>query len=884
MNRTSVVLLISCMLFQTTFVVKAEPPTSHYLQKIKPVLQSRCWACHGALKKESGLRLDTGASIRDGGDSGPAIDVQDPDLSLLLQRVEATELTERMPPEGEPLTPNEISAIRDWIASGGQSPANERAEVDPHQHWAFLPPVRSPLPPRTSGRHPVDRLITLKLQEYGLKMQPFASPNTQLRRLYLDLIGIPPTAADLQTFLGDKSPDAYEKVVDQLLASPLYGQRWGRHWMDVWRYSDWYGRRMVPDVWNSAPQIWRWRDWIVDSLNADKGYDQMISEMLAGDEIDPTDVTASHATGYLVRNWYALNPNDWMRSNVEYTGKAFLGLTFNCAHCHDHKYDPITQRDYFRFRAFFEPLGLRQDQVAGEPNPDAFQEYEYSVLRKIVRIGAIRVYDKHPDAATYIYLGGDERNRLPNTAPVRPGLPLFLDPTDALIQEVRLPVSAWYPGWQSEIRETNLKIAQQQLRVAEQALLEGESQNEPTRLNLRAQRDAAAARLASTQARLAADQAEHGDVTPKRKEPLAHRAAHLEFQSDLAQLRADVAQAAEQLAVAKALPDTEKDRDKRTTAAQTSWQKANEKLNSAVNSKPQDQANKYTRFSSRFPRTSTGRRRALAQWITSRRNPLTARVAVNHIWARHLHAPLVSTVFDFGRNGQPPTHPRLLDWLAVELQDTGWRMKQIHRKIVTSHAYRMQSLTPHMDETAVALDPDNRWLWRANVGRMEAEVVRDSLLSCANELDSTLGGQELENVDALTTHRRSLYYSCHPELDGKSEFGELFDAAEASECFRRTRSIVPQQALALTNSHFIHRISKRLSEQTWAELVACGRATPNAFVRSIFEQLLTRYPTPQELAVSLAYLKDNAATSDSTSLRASFTRAILNHNDFLAIR
>ncbi|MCA9201786.1 MAG: DUF1549 domain-containing protein, partial [Planctomycetales bacterium] len=244
------------------------------------------------------------------------------------------------------------------------------------------------------------------------------------------------------------------------------GERWGRHWMDVWRYSDWYGRRSVPDVWNSAPQIWRWRDWIVRSLNDDAGYDHMLRMMLAADEIAPDDDQAAVATGFLIRNWYALNPNDWMRNNVEHTAKAMLGLTFNCAHCHDHKYDPITHEDYFRFRAFFETIGIRQDRVAGEADPGPFQEYDYSTLRKVVRIGSVSVFDKQPDAPTWFYTGGDERNRLTERGSIRPGLPAVFGDEPVAIERTELPPVAWYPGLRPSIQQTELADAERKIELA----------------------------------------------------------------------------------------------------------------------------------------------------------------------------------------------------------------------------------------------------------------------------------------------------------------------------------------------------------------------------------------------------------------------------------
>ena len=359
--------------------------------------------------------------MRQGGRSGPAIVPGKSSASLLLDAVTGKDRP-RMPPEkdGPALAPNQIALLRAWIEQGAKAPRRQppkiRASTGPSRN-PFVPPCRRPPQPVT----PSTFLWRRHEPGPGCDLRPAASKEVLLRRVSLDLIGLPPTRAELQAFLADTAPDAYEKVVDRLLASPRHGEHWARHWMDVWRYSDWYGRRAVPDVWNSAPQIWRWRDWIVRSLNADKGYDRMVQEMLAGDEMAPEDDEAGHATGYLVRNWYALNPNQWMRDVVEHTGKAFLGLTFNCCHCHDHKYDPISQEEYFRFRAFFEPLGLRQDRVPGEADPGPFQKYNYSQLRKVVPTGCVRVLDENPATPTRMYRMGDERDVMKDRPPIAPG-------------------------------------------------------------------------------------------------------------------------------------------------------------------------------------------------------------------------------------------------------------------------------------------------------------------------------------------------------------------------------------------------------------------------------------------------------------------------------
>jgi hypothetical protein len=492
-----------------------------------------------------------------------------------------------------------------------------------------------------------------------------------LRRVFIDLIGLPPTQDDLEAFLADSSDDAYEKVVDHLLASPRYGERWGRHWMDIWRYSDPDGRKAKNDIWWGSAHIWRWRDWIVDSLNADTGYDRMVVEMLAGDEVAPGNPKALAATGFLTRNWFKLDRNIWLNNTVEHTSKAFLGLTIGCARCHDHKFDPITQKEYYQIRAVFEPHDIRNDPVAGESGQAAF---------------VARAFDAHRDTPTWIFVRGDARAP-DKTTPIKPGVPAVLGG----------------PPFQ-------------------------------------------------------------------------------------------VATSAEN-------PE------------------------------------------------GTGRRLALARWITDRQNPLTARVAVNHIWARHFGQPLVENVADFGVRTKPPAQQPVLDWLAAELMEHGWSMKHIHRLIVTSVAYRMHSSTRESLAENITCDPENRLYWRMNARRMEAEVVRDSLLWLAGALDLTSGGPPVDQAKGTETARRSLYYRYSRE--DKMAFLTDFDAPGVEECYRRQQSVVPQQALALSNSVFTwdqaHRIARRLE-------VAASGCYPDAFVTAAFEHILCRAPNAAEIATCERFL------------------------------
>ena len=442
-------------LFATLAVVHGSTALAvDYVRDVRPILSKNCYNCHGPLRQKSGLRLDHVTFMRKGGDNGPAIADQGHDSRLLLA-VSGRGDIERMPLEAKPLSDEQIATLQAWIDEGAQAP-EEKLPDDPRQHWSFQKPARPPLPNARNGAwatHPIDRFLAAEHEARGLTPTAPAPKNVLLRRVYLDLIGLPPTTAELRAFMADPSDDAYERVVDKLLASPQYGERWGRHWMDVWRYSDWDG--YGAEVRESKPQIWRWRDWIIESLNVDQPYDQMIREMLAADEIAPGDPSSLRAGGFLVRNWYRFNRNVWMENTVEHTSKAFLGITLNCARCHDHMYDPILQTEYYQFRALFEPYDVRTDRVPGQKNT--------------VRDGLVRVYDAEAAKPTYLFVRGNE-GKPDKEHPLSPAVPRALGGGELKFEPIALAPNEYYPGLQPFVQQETLAHAQAEVDRTESAV------------------------------------------------------------------------------------------------------------------------------------------------------------------------------------------------------------------------------------------------------------------------------------------------------------------------------------------------------------------------------------------------------------------------------
>jgi hypothetical protein len=866
----------------------AEAPD--YLKEIKPLLAARCYACHGGLQQKAKLRLDTVHNLRTGGSNGPAIVPGKSAESLLLKHIRGDADHAQMPPpaEGEHFSKAQTDTFARWIDAGAKGPETEAVDPDPRDHWAFRAPVRPPIP-QSKAQNPIDAFLETQRTRSGLKVQPAADKRLLIRRVYLDVIGLPPTSEEIAAFVQDSSPTAYSTLIDKLLSSPQYGERWGRHFMDIWRYSDWWG--LGAELRNSQRHIWHWRDWIIESLNADASYAEMLRDMLAADERHPTDLQKLRATGFLARPYFLFNRTTWLDEAIEHTSKAFLGLTFNCAKCHDHKYDPISQNDYYRLRAFFEPYQLRTDMLPGEAD--------------LTKNGLPRAFDCNLDAPTYKHERGDERRPLKDR-PMQPGVPKLLEFEELKIAAIQLPPEAHAPHLRAHVIETlstgfikdreaqTVALADARRKLS---LLDAKAPEEVA-LKAKLAVTLAEKKLAVANAQIVAvatrDRAERIKfaLIPGDSKDAVRVAAKTEKAAALAAAEVNLVQAELDLANAMPAQKAAQEAKKKTAqAALDTAKKAAENpgeaytpLRGAIKS-AESNVEPAASKEKPFPRTSSGRRTALANWIADARNPLTARVLVNHLWTRHFNAPLVPTIFDFGRKGTRPTNPELLDWLAVEFVENKWSMKHLHKLILTSAAYQLSSSSVGA-EANLKLDPENKLLWRQNPQRMQSQVVRDSLLHLAGQLDLQRGGPPVPLAGQEASRRRSIYFfSSHNE---HSKFLGQFDDANVLDCYRRTESIVPQQALTLANSRLAisaaEGIAKKLQERH-------AKSSDDDFTAAAFGLLLGVVPTADEKAACRQALKDwqeilqIAKHPDAVSkARTNLVAALLNHNDFITVR
>ena len=879
MNLCRAIALV-CLL--TGLVVRADDEANaHFVSRVKPLLDSRCVSCHGPEKQKGGLRMDSRAALLKGGENGPAVVPGKPEASLLVQAVNHVRIELEMPPK-EKMTTNEIAVLERWIRDGAAWPENVLASDTTPMHsgeqlgdawhdprnpivkifggqrldlWSLKPVANPKLPAvknRKLVRNPIDQFVLSRLEAAKLAPAPEADRRTLARRLWFDLTGLPPSPAEMQEFLADKRPDAYERLVDRLLASPHYGEHQARAWLDVVRYSDSNGF----DWDEFRPRAWRFRDYVVRSFNSDKPFDQFIREQLAGDEMldGPPKSSADQdrliATGYLRLGPHdnsaaGFNEQDRSRAELladltETTSSAFLGLTMGCCRCHDHKYDPLSQADHFRLRAFFEPVKFADDLPLDlAPEQEAIRRKNQVFDEKIKKVETER------EALVAPVKERLRAERLAKLTP--PEAELIKLPKEKRVAETQKQIEAIEKKLEPDNKEVNAALTPEQTAARDGFTKQIDE--------IKKQKDTYTLGLLMTDA--------------EGKPPVTK----ILFQGNHKDPRAAVQPGF--ISVLNPNPAT-------------------------IRPPPN-------------PKT-TGRRLTLAEWIASPKNPLTARVFVNRVWQSHFGQGLVATPNDLGLAGARPTHPELLDWLASKFVHDGWSVKKLHRLMVTSATYRQASSSYDLRNTIegqrvksgvaqvdfksqlATPDASNSLLARQSLRRLSAEQLRDSLLAVSGTLLDCNGGPPvwpelspeilqanpafLDDNEAKTkgwypsaaTNQNVRSFYLIQKRSVRVPFMETFDLPENSaSCPRRNESIVAPQALTLMNGAQAVAAARALAERVKREagadtLTQVDRAIALAFQRA---------PGVAERDACVKFLQERNLTE--------LCRVLLNANEFIYV-
>ncbi len=817
----------------------------------------------------SRLDLRTRENALKGGDHGPAIVPGDAAGSRLYRLVSGREKP-AMPMDGAKLTDEQVSAIKNWIEQGAAwdnagvapapesaPPAIEDAPISPEarRYWAFQKPVRRPAPSVRNvswNRHPIDAFLMKAMEERGLAPAPEADPRTLVRRAYLDLTGLLPTPAETDAFVNDGSPDRWERLNDRLLASPHYGERWGRHWLDVARYADSNGFEHDFD----RPNAWRYRDYVIRAFNQDKPYDVFLKEQIAGDELEPVSQESLIATGFLrchakVGFREKDNPQnrfDYLDDMIATIGRGILGLTVQCARCHNHKFDPISQKDYYRLEASLFGY-VEVDHLLASPREAA--AYEEKLRDIAARIQPLRDEMRKIEQPYRDRLLPEKYKEFPENVQVA----------------IRTPEADRTPG--------QALLAAQVIRTTDVSSHEIDRIMRPADLSRKRALEAEIARIEKKKPPPVptamgitdgdyrftpdgpGDEPEPGKGVKQEaaEGTFLHRGpgryqpppSYFLFHGD-SQSRGPVMQPGFLSVITYGNPPTELPPD----SGQTS-----------------------------------GRRRALAEWLVSADNPLTARVIVNRVWHHHFGRGIVATLDNFGKMGEKPTHPELLDWLALDLMDHGWSLKHLHRLIMTSNAYKMASQFENAGD--LAKDPENDYLWRFRMQRLDAEIVRDTVLAASGALNLEMYGPPVfpklqpevlhtmnkgiwqREEDGPKVWRRSVYVYRKRGLP--FPLFEVFDLPDQNiTCSRRNVSTVPTQALTLLNDDFVLRQAQLFADRI--REAAPGDA--QAQIRTAYAIALSRPPTGKEQRLALDFLKGQKLVD--------FAHVMLNLNEFVYMR
>jgi len=855
----------------------AETPPD-FSRDVRPLLEKHCFECHGPKKQKGGLRFDTKEGAFKAGESGAkAIVPGHAKQSRLIKLVSSKDDDERMPSKGGPLSAKQIGLLKRWIDTGAEWPetgestgAVARSEMivteEDRKHWSYLP-LKSPAPPRVGDTRsvgtPVDRFILARLKEKKLKLSPQADAQKLVRRIYFDLIGLPPTPEQVEAFVqahARNSRLAVESLVDQLLASPHYGERWARHWLDVVRYADSDGSESDAD----RPTAHHYRDFVIRSLNDDLTFDTFVRWQLAGDELEPDNPQAIAATGFIVAGTHVALPDNLMEEErtrerfnelddmIATTGVAMMGLTLGCARCHDHKYDPVPRRDYYRIQCAFN--GGERAEVPLAPLEEA-RRYREAQGKWKEEFDAVK--SRRDD-----------------------WLKEAMKPHQTAVKHVKIDALKISDEEKALLRDN--PDAKEAKKLAEKFSKELKVEDKDYRQFL------------SDEERAEWDAREKAfkEVEVRKPKPLPTALGFADFgpkpRETFLLARGDFRAKSEPVELGF------------LTALTRGKTPADFWANARSNSRRSD---------------STQQRRALAEWMTDvdhGAGALIARVMVNRVWQHHFGQGLVRTVNDFGARCDLPTHPELLEWLVNEFVKGGWKLKPLHRLIMTSATYSQRSdgvMESWSNGKPLAIDPDNRLLWRRRPQRIESEILRDAMLAVSGTLNSEMFGPAVKGPiapeaiqarnmkdpypqdlkDTPATRRRSVYMF-HKRVV-QQPLMQAFDGPDAqASCGRRENTTVAPQALALLNDKFVRARAIDFAQRVEKE----AGAEPQAQVRSAWRLALGREPSAGELESGTAFINaqvgqrsarepDKRRTELQNLALADFCQAIFALNEFIYV-
>jgi hypothetical protein len=919
--------------------VTSEPSAEQiefFEKQVRPVLVNRCQACHNAKKQEAGLRLDSRQALLAGIDGAAVMTPGDPDKSRLVQVIRY-DGDVQMPPDGK-LPDVELAALTTWIKMGapwpsgpgnipGETPAGDSLSPSDAfalaraSHWAFQPVTLPNLPPVRNAAWcatPVDAFVLHQLEARQLAPSPKADRRTLLRRASFDLTGLPPTAAEVEAFERDETPDAWSRAVDRLLASVHYGERWARHWLDVARYADTKGYVFTQE--RRYPFSYTYRDYVVRAFNEDLPYDRFVTEQLAADRLPPgDDKRALAAMGFLtVGRRFMFNTHDIIDDRIDVVSRGLMGMTVTCARCHDHKFDPIPTADYYSLYGVF-ASSIEPDDLPLIEQPKPSPEYDAFLAELNNRKKAVEEYERakrgelehqlHGLAGEYLMqvaqrkadAGGDKIMSSMGTDELR--RPII----ERWRQTIQRSASQHHPvfaAWHELAAVGPEAFAAKATALAAHWLAVDDPAKPINRLIKEAiikQPPATMADLAKLYGDLLADierqwvsaaeatpppqslpdaaaeelrQILYGSESPTvLNEDLAGRLFARDVRDHLTSLKKKV----DEIQVnspgapprAMAMNDAPQPREPhifiRGNPGRGGPKVPRQFL--AVLSPPE-----------RKPFAKGSGRLELAEAIASRDNPLTARVLVNRVWQHHFGTGLVRTPSDFGTRSDPPSHPDLLDWLAASFMDQGWSIKQLHRAILLSSTYQQTS-----DERpeGLAIDPENRLLWRMNRQRLEFEAIRDAYLAASAALDPTVGGRPIDLWKPPFSARRAVYgYIDRQDLPGVFRVFDFANPDVSND--QRPKTTVPQQALFAMNSPFVLEQARRLS----ARAEVAGEADPARRVQALYRVVFARQAEPDEVELGLRFVQKPIAASETQSNLSpweQYAQALLSTNEFVFV-